>query len=56
MKFYSTKLNGVYLVKPYIYKDFRGSYTEIYNKNIFLKNSKKIKFIQVIYQFQKKMF
>ena len=46
MKFYSTKLNGVYLVKPYIYKDFRGSYTEIYNKNIFLKNSKKIKFIQ----------
>ena len=46
MKFYSTKLNGVYLIKPYVYKDFRGSYTEIYNKNIFLKNSKKIKFIQ----------
>ena len=36
MKFYSTKLNGVYLIKPYIYKDFRGSYTEIYNKNILL--------------------
>ena len=47
MKFYSTKLNGVYLIKPYIYKDFRGSYTEIYNKNIFIKNSKKNKkFIQ----------
>jgi len=46
MKFYSTKLKNVYLIKPYIYKDFRGSYTEIYNKNIFLKNSKKIKFIQ----------
>jgi len=46
MKFYSTKLKNVYLIKPYIYKDFRGSYTEIYNKNIFFKNSKKIKFIQ----------
>ena len=46
MKFYSTKLKNVYLIKPYIYKDFRGSYTEIYNKNIFFKNSVKIKFIQ----------
>ena len=46
MKFYSTKLENVYLIKPYIYKDFRGSYTEIYNKNIFVKNSMKIKFIQ----------
>ena len=46
MKFYSTKLKNVYLIKPYIYKDFRGSYTEIYNKNIFVKNSIKIKFIQ----------
>ena len=46
MKFYSTKLKNVYLIKPYIYKDFRGSYTEIYNKNIFFHNSKKIKFIQ----------
>ena len=46
MKFYSTKLKNVYLIKPYIYKDFRGSYTEIYNRNIFFKNSKKIKFIQ----------
>ena len=35
-----------FLIKPYIYKDFRGTYTEIYNKNIFLKNKKKIKFIQ----------
>ena len=46
MKFYPTKLNNVFLIKPYIYKDFRGTYTEIYNKNIFLKNKKKIKFIQ----------
>ncbi len=46
MKFTSTRLKNVFLIKPYIYKDFRGSYTEIYNKNIFLKNSKKIKFIQ----------
>ena len=46
MKFCSTKLENVYLIKPYIYKDFRGSYTEIYNKNIFVKNSIKIKFIQ----------
>ena len=46
MKFYSTKLKNVYLIKPYIYKDFRCSYTEIYNKIIFFKNSVKIKFIQ----------
>ena len=46
MKFFATKLKNVFLIKPYVYKDFRGSYTEIYNRKIFLHNSKKIKFIQ----------
>jgi len=46
MKFYKTKLDGVYLIKPYIFKDFRGSYTEIYNNEIFKKSKKKIRFIQ----------
>tara|TARA_B110000008_G_C16969676_1_gene563407 strand:- start:1948 stop:2445 length:498 start_codon:yes stop_codon:yes gene_type:complete len=46
MKFLKTKLRGVYLIKPYIFKDFRGSYTEIYNKVIFKANKKNIPFIQ----------
>ena len=46
MKFCPTKLDGVVLIKPYVFKDFRGTYTEIYNKIIFEKNGKKIKFIQ----------
>ena len=45
-QFLETKLKGVYLIKPYIFKDFRGSYTEIYNKIIFKKNKKDIPFIQ----------
>ncbi len=46
MKFYNTKLEGVKIIKPYIFKDFRGTYTEIYNKNIFGKNFNNIKFVQ----------
>lgn len=46
MKFSKTKLRGVYLIKPYIFRDFRGSYTEIYNKVIFKANKKNIPFIQ----------
>ena len=46
MKFLKTKLSGVYLIKPYIFKDFRGSYTEIYNKVIFKAKKKNISFIQ----------
>ena len=46
MKIYKTKLEKVLLIKPYIFKDFRGTYTEIYNKKIFNKNLTNIKFIQ----------
>jgi len=46
MKFYQTKLDGVKIIKPYIFKDFRGTYTEIYNKKIFFENLNKVKFVQ----------
>lgn len=31
MKVYDTKLKGVKLIKPDIFEDFRGNYTEVYN-------------------------
>ena len=46
MKFFFTKLKNVFLIKPYIFNDFRGSYTEIYNHSIFKKNKISIRFIQ----------
>jgi dTDP-4-dehydrorhamnose 3,5-epimerase len=46
MKFFFTKLKNVFLIKPYIFNDYRGSYTEIYNHNIFKKNKISIRFIQ----------
>ena len=35
MKLHKTKLKGVYLIKNKVFKDFRGKYFEIYNKEIF---------------------
>ena len=46
MKIFKTKLKGVYLIKNKVFKDFRGKYFEIYNKEIFLKKKNKVKFIQ----------
>ena len=46
MKFFKTKLKGVYLIKNKVFKDFRGKYFEIYNNEIFKKKRIKIKFIQ----------
>lgn len=41
-----TKLTGVLKIKLDPFKDFRGEYIEIFNKNIFNKIQKKIEFIQ----------
>ena len=41
-----TKLTGVLKIKLNPFKDFRGKYLEIYNKELFKKTKKKVKFIQ----------
>ena len=46
MKIYKTKLNGVLKIKLDKFTDFRGKYLEIFNKKLFQKTQKKIKFIQ----------
>lgn len=45
IQFEKTKLDGVTLIKPSIFEDFRGEYVEIYNKEIY-KQLKDIEFIQ----------
>ncbi|MBI2033747.1 MAG: dTDP-4-dehydrorhamnose 3,5-epimerase family protein [Candidatus Liptonbacteria bacterium] len=45
MEFVKTKLDGVILVKPDTFEDFRGSYTETYNKNLYFKNGIKVDFV-----------
>ncbi|MBD1164747.1 dTDP-4-dehydrorhamnose 3,5-epimerase family protein [Pelagibacterales bacterium SAG-MED13] len=45
-KFKKTKLNGVFEVTQTEFKDFRGKYIEIYNKEFFTKKKKKINFVQ----------
>lgn len=46
MKICNTKLDGVLLIKPYIFKDFRGEYIETYNEKLYRENNIDIKFIQ----------
>lgn len=47
MKVEKTKLDGVLqLTPPTIFKDFRGEYVEIYNKDFFNKKNLNIEFIQ----------
>lgn len=41
-----TKLNGVLLIKPDIFEDFRGNYTEVYNREQYKKNGITDDFIQ----------
>lgn len=41
-----TKLKGVYSIIPNVFKDHRGSYIEIYNKEFYDQNNVKINFIQ----------
>ena len=41
-----TDLNGVLLIKPYIFEDHRGEYVETYNESLYKENGIDIKFIQ----------
>lgn len=49
-----TKLKGVLLIEPDIFEDFRGSYVEIYNEDLYKKNGIKIKFVQDDFAVSKK--
>ena len=46
MKFEKTKLDGVILLKPDIYEDFRGINMEIYNDNVFREHGINVTFVQ----------
>jgi dTDP-4-dehydrorhamnose 3,5-epimerase len=46
MEILKTKLANVLLIKPYIFKDFRGSYVETYNEERYKKYGIKVKFVQ----------
>jgi dTDP-4-dehydrorhamnose 3,5-epimerase len=41
-----TNLEGVLLISPDIFEDFRGKYIETYNKELYEKNGVKINFVQ----------
>lgn len=45
MEFVKTKLDGVVLVKPDIHEDFRGNYTETYNRELYAKNGIPVEFV-----------
>lgn len=40
-----TKLEDVLLIKPYVFDDFRGSYVEIYNKEMYQKGGIEVDFV-----------
>lgn len=46
MKVFKTKLKGVLLIKPDIFRDFRGQYVETYNERLYRKQGIGIKFIE----------
>lgn len=46
MEFAKTKLDGVLLIKPDTFEDFRGTYTETYNLDIYKKNGVSPDFLQ----------
>ena len=46
MKINKTNLEGVLKIKLQPFRDFRGQYIEIFNKELFKKTKKKISFIQ----------
>jgi dTDP-4-dehydrorhamnose 3,5-epimerase len=41
-----TKLDGVLIIKPYIFEDHRGEYIETYNEAMYRENGIDVKFIQ----------
>ena len=42
----TTQLQGVLLIKPSAFSDFRGEYVEIYNEELYRKNGIEVAFIQ----------
>lgn len=46
IKVSKTKLNKVLLIKPSVFKDFRGEFTETYNEKLYREKGIDIKFIQ----------
>ncbi|MEW6008101.1 MAG: dTDP-4-dehydrorhamnose 3,5-epimerase family protein [Candidatus Omnitrophota bacterium] len=46
MRIEKTELEKVLLIKPDVFKDHRGEYAEIYNKELYCQNGIDIKFIQ----------
>ena len=46
MDIHKTKLDGVLLIKPEIFEDFRGQYVETYNEDLYKAKGINIKFIQ----------
>ena len=46
MELLETKLDGVLLIKPDIFEDFRGQYVELYNEENYNKHGINVKFVQ----------
>jgi len=46
MEIVPTKLEGVLLIKPDVFEDFRGSFTETYNEEVYAKGGITTKFVQ----------
>jgi len=54
MEFVSTKIDGVYLIKPRRFEDDRGFFTETFRENVFLeKTGTQEKFVQENFSFSK---
>jgi len=46
MKLEKTELDGVLLIKPYVFEDHRGQFIETYNEELYRKNGVDVKFVQ----------
>ena len=46
MNFIKTKIDGVYIIEPQIFKDARGYFFESYNEQEFIKNGINARFVQ----------
>ncbi len=46
MNVLKTRLKGVLLIKPYVFKDFRGDYVETYNARLYRQKGMGIKFVE----------
>lgn len=54
IKVKKTKLDGVLLIKPDVFKDFRGEYIETYNEEEFTEKGINVKFLQDDFSISKK--